>query len=636
MDVYDIIDFLLNTPPFQNIDDADLKKVAQNLTAQFYPKGTLILKQDGPPSEFLHIIYKGGVKVYRTTEHGKEIIIDFRGEQDTIGFLSLLGRDRAKANVVAIEDTICYLMARESVLRLLESNPSFSEYFLQSHLEKYIEKPLGSMGSKPILYGSSNRLLFRTRLEDIALKEVITVRENASIQESALVMAGNKISSLIIVNGEGQPVGIVTDRDLRDRVVSQCRNFGEPVRNIMSPPTVRVDTQDVCFEAVLKMIQHNIHHVIVMRNGQLKGMLTNHDLMVLQGTSPLSIVKDIESQDTLEGLISESRNIDKVISLLLKEGAKASSITAIITEINDRLLQKLLETIEARLGQPPLPYCWIVFGSEGRKEQTYKTDQDNAIVYQDPKTDSEARAADAYFPRLAETMREALVQCGFPLCPGGYMAANPQWCQPSSVWEKYFSQWIHTPTSEAVLASCIVFDFRPVHGDFTLAQRLRSQLIKTLKNQDLFLKHMAQISVQVRPPLGFFRTFVVERSGEHKNELNLKFTCLAPLVNIVRLFSLENRIPETSTIERIHALNHRHSIMTEFGGDLEHAFEFLSFLRIRRQHARIGEGQEPDNYLNPRDLNNFERKVFKESCQLIAKIQEMINKKYNPGTGSIL
>ena len=221
MDVYDIIDFLIDTPPFQNIDDADLKKVAQNLTAQFYPKETLILKQDGPPSEFLHIIYKGGVKVYRNTDNGEEIIIDFRGEGDTIGFLSLLGRDKAKANVITIEDTICYLMTRDTVLRLLDSTPSFSEYFLQSHLEKYIEKPLGSIGSKPLLYGSSNSLLFKTRLEDIALKEVITVMENTSIQESALVMARNKISSLIIVNGEGHPVGIVTDRDLRDRVVSQ-------------------------------------------------------------------------------------------------------------------------------------------------------------------------------------------------------------------------------------------------------------------------------------------------------------------------------------------------------------------------------------------------------------------------------
>lgn len=635
MDIFDIIDFLIDTPPFQSIDDSKLEKIAKGLTAQFYPKGTFILKQDGRPNNFLYLIYKGGVKVYRTTETGEEIIIDFRGERDTIGFLSLLERERTNANAVTIEDTICYLMARDTVLHLLETNPFVSDYFLQSHLDKYINKPLGSIRSTPFLY-SSSRHLFKTRLEDIALKEVKTVTENTTIRDSAGVMSANRISSLIIVNKDGDPVGIITDRDLRDRVVSQARNVDEPVSNIMSPPAVRVDTKDVCFEAVLKMIQHNIHHIIVMRNGQLKGMLTNHDLMVMQGTSPISVVKDIEGRNTLDELVSESRNIEKVISLLLKEGAKASSITAIITEINDRLVGRLLELIEKRLGAPPLPYCWIVFGSEGRKEQTYKTDQDNAIIYQDPKKDAESRVAEEYFQRLAEEMKDALLRCGFPLCPGNYMAANSKWCQPLATWEKYFSQWVHTPTSDATLASCIVFDFRPAYGDFSLAQRLRSNLIKILKNQDLFLKHMAQISVQVRPPLGFFRTFVVERSGEHKNHLNLKFTCLAPLINIVRLFSLENRIPETSTIERIHALSHRHSVVTEFGGDLEHAFEFLSFLRIRRQHARIEEGLEPDNYLDPNELNNFERKVFKESCQLIAKVQDIINKKYNPGTGSIL
>lgn len=636
MDVVDIIDFLKHSPPFQSIEDAGLEKAAQSLTVQFYPKGTLIMQQDGPPSNYLYIIYKGGVKVYRTTDAGDEIIIDFRGEGDTVGFLSLLGKDRAKTNVTTIEDTICFLITRDAVLNLLESNPSFSEYFLQSHLEKYIKKPLGSIVNRPLLYGSGDRLLFKTRIEDIALKEVITVREDASIQESASLMAKNKISSLIIIDKENKPVGIVTDRDLRERVVSQGKNFGEPVRSIMSPPTVKVTTEDVCFEALLKMMQHNVHHIIVMRNGQLKGMLTNHDLMVLQGTSPISIVKDIESQDTLEGLVSQSRNVEKVISLLLKEGAKASSITEIITEINDRFVKKLLACIENQLGPPPLPYCWIVFGSEGRKEQTYKTDQDNAIIYHDPKTETETRSATEYFPRLAEAMKDALVRSGFPLCPGDYMAANPRWCQPLKVWKKYFSHWIHTPTSEAVLASCIVFDFRPVHGDFSLAQNLRSHQMEALRNHDLFLKYMAQISVQVRPPLGFFRTFVVERSGEHKDQLNIKFTCLAPLVNIVRLFSLENRIPETGTIERLQAMSHSHPTITEFGGFLEHAFEFLLILRIRQQHALIEEGLEPDNYLNPKNLNNYEKKVFKESCQLIAKLQDIINKKYNPGTGSII
>jgi CBS domain-containing protein len=233
-------------------------------------------------------------------------------------------------------------------------------------------------------------------------------------------------------------------------------------------------------------------------------------------------------------------------------------------------------------------------------------------------------------------MRDSLLKCGFPLCPGNYMASNPTWRQPLKIWEQYFSQWIATPTSEAVLASCIVFDFRPVYGDLTLANRLQSHLLGKLEGQDIFLKLMAQLSVQVRPPVGFFRTFVVEKSGGYKNKLNLKFSCLAPIINMVRLFSLESRIPETSTLERIQALKNSHTIMKEFGDELEHAFEFISLLRIRVQHQQIEKGSEPDNYLNPKHLSPFEKKVFKESCHLIGKLQDMINKRYNPGTGSIL
>jgi CBS domain-containing protein len=526
-------------------------------------------------------------------------------------------------------------MGKETTLRLFASNPAFSEYLITSHLVQYVEKPLETIGRRLLHFTSSNRLFYKTRIGDLAIKEVVTVQDNSTIQEAATEMSAKGVSSLVIVNQNTNPVGIITDRDLRQKVVAAGRNPADQVRNIMTSSLVKVDSQDYYFEAILKMLQHNIHHLIVMQNGTLKGVFSNHDLMILQGTSPLTIVRDIESQQTVESLIPESRNINGVISHLLTVAAKASEITKIITEINERLLRKLLELTENKLGSPPVPFCWIVFGSEGRKEQTYKTDQDNAILYADPPAGTDLREVDDYFSSLAEHMRDLLLQCGFPLCPGNYMASNPQWRQPLKIWEEYFSQWIATPTSEAVLASCIVFDFRPVYGDFTLAGRLKNHLLHKLEGQDIFLKLMAQLSIQVRPPVGFFRTFVVAKSGEYKNKLNLKFTCLAPIINIVRLFSLESRIPETSTLERIQALKNNHTIMKEFGDELEHAFEFISMLRIRLQHEQIKKGLEPDNYLNPKQLNAFEKKVFRESCRLIGKLQDMINKRYNPGTGSI-
>lgn len=628
----DTIDFLKKVPPFQFLGDDDLRAVATSLSMEFYPKGTVILKQDGPPSEALRIIKKGGVKVSMVTEDGKDVVIDYRGEGETFGFLSLVGRDRVRSNVTAVEDTICYLLGKDMLKKLMDSHLSFTEYFLKFHITRYIDRTYKEMRDRSLYYGGSDRLLFTTRVGDVAEKAVVTAPADMPIQEAAGIMAEKKISSLVIVDDSSLPVGIVTDRDLRERVVARGRDVNDPVRTIMSTSLIRVNASDYCFEAVLKMLRYNIHHVLVIREGRLAGVITNHDLMMLQGSSPLSITKDIDNQQTIEGLVAASRRTNKIVKLLLKEGARAGNIMKIITEINDRLVRKIMEITEKKCGRPPLPFCWIVFGSEGRKEQTFKTDQDNAIIYADPKTPYEEEAAKEYFARFAALANDALVQCGFPPCPGGYMASNPKWRQPFSTWKRYFADWIYAPTEEAMLFSVIVFDFRPVYGDFDLAEGLRRFLTSTAAEQGIFLKGMANMAISIRPPLGFFGGFVVEKDGEHKNELNLKFRCLAPLVNIVRLFSLEAGVPETSTHERIEALKEKHKIASEHGDDILGAFEFISFLRIHHQMEQIDAGKEPDNFINPDTLTNLEKKTLKEVSHLISRIQDAITRQYNPGT----
>lgn len=621
----DVIVFLKGAPPFQFLDEQTLKGVARNISMEFYPKDAIILEQDGPPSEYLHIIKKGEVKVYIKT-NGDEVIIDYRGEGDTFGFLSLIGKDRARANVKAIEDTICYLVGKETVLRLLDSNPVFTEYFLKSHLTKYIDRTYKEMHSKSLFYGGSDRLLFTTKIGDIATKEVITVEQGATIQDAARIMAKNKVSSLIIIDSNSLPVGIVTDRDLREKVVAKGRDVNEPISNIMSLPLIRVDAKDYCFEAVLKMIRHNIHHLLVVKDGDLKGVITNHDLMLLQGSSPLSFSKDIENQQTIEGLVPVAKKINMIVRLLLREGAKASNITKIITELNDRLVRKILEIAEKKYGKSPTPFCWIVFGSEGRKEQTFKTDQDNAIIYAEDS--DEARK---YFADFATFVRDSLIKCGFPLCPADYMASNPKWCQPLNIWKGYFHKWISTPTPDAILMSLIFFDFRPLFGDFSLAEKLRDYLMKALKGQKIFLAQMAGVITKNRPPLGFLRTFIVDKSGEHKDELNLKLRGIGPLVDIVRLFSLESGISETSTVERIRLLKDVHPIVRDLGDELEYAFEFITLLRIHHQIEQIENNELPDNFINPRKLSNLERKSLKESFQIISKLQDIIIDQYRPG-----
>lgn len=627
----EIRDFLQKVPPFDLLDEGELRNLSPMITVETYRNGVVILHQGGPPSDYLRIIKKGSVKVSIKAGRDEEILIDYRTEGDTFGFLSLVSGDISRADVIATSTTTCYLIHKEAILTLLSTKPAFSEFFLKTYISKFIDKTYKEIHNRSSLYGGGEKILFTTTVGELAAKEVVSAPREISIREAAELMSKMKVSCLVLLDPDGIPSGIMTDRDLRDKVVAKGRNVNDSISSIMSVSLVKADAREYCFEALLKMIKFNIHHLLIVENGKLKGVLTNHDLMMLQGTSPVSIVRDIDSQDSVEGLAATTRKVNKIVGLLLREGAKASNISRIITEINDRLLKKILVIAEQKFGQPPLTYCWISMGSEGRKEQTFKTDQDNAIIYDDPETTEEEITAQAYFSKFSEFVNNSLVACGFPLCPGNFMAMNPLWCQPLRVWKNYFSKWINTPNPDAILMSLIFFDYRPIHGNLNLADVLRAYLLRILKNQNVFLAKMATVITQNRPPLGFFRSFIVEKSGEHKDTLDLKLRGIGPMVDMMRLFSLESGITETATLERLRALRDSHPIVMELGDELEHAFEFLSLVRIHHQFDQIEHDTLPDNFINPNDLSNIEKKTLKEVFQVIQKVQDGIVELYRAG-----
>jgi CBS domain-containing protein len=420
----------------------------------------------------------------------------------------------------------------------------------------------------------------------------------------------------------------VTDRDLRDKVVSKGKDLSTPVNEIMSVPHVRADAREYCFEAILRMVQHNVHHLLVMKDGKLTGILTNHDLMLLQGTSPLSIVKDIESQDSVEKLVPVSGKIDNIIGLLLNEGAKASNITRIITEINDRLIRKITEFAEAQTGPPPVSYCWVVFGSEGRKEQTFKMDQDNALIYADPGSPEQARHAEEYFEKFTLAARDGLIKCGFPACASDFMATNPLLRKSLSDWKRFFSGCIISPPADAPLNPASFMDFRAIYGEAHLLDVLKNHALSLAKDSGKFLRHLADLSIRNIPPIGLLKALVVEKSGEHKDNLDLKSKCMSPLVDIIRLFALEERITETSTIERIHILSERHTIVSENADELLHAFDFLLLIGIQHQFLQFQEGAFIDSMINPDNLTNLEKRIAKETFQLISKLQDLVSQHY--------
>ena len=628
MVIEDVVDFLRGIPPFQFLDEAVLNDIIGGISMEFYPKDRVILRQDGPASDSLRIIKNGGVKISLKSDDGEDIVIDYRGEGESFGLVSLMGKEKQKTTIVAVDDTVCYLLSKDKVFSLIDSQPVFTEYFLQSHFTKYMDKTCSEMRNRSFFYGSSDHILLTTHVGEIANKEAITVSDGATIQEAARVMAQHRISSVVVMDGNNLPVGLVTDRDLREKVVARGRNPGETVRNIMSLPLIRIDAKDFCFEAVLKMLKYNVHHLLVIKDGALRSVVTDHDLLLLQGKSPLSLAKDIESRQTIESLPSAAKKINDLVGFLLKEGTKAGNIMKIVSELNDRLIKKVLEIAERRFGPAPVAYCWIVLGSEGRREQIFRTDQDNALIYDNTATVDQEEAASHYFSAFTAFVKESLEKCGFPPCPAQYMASNSQWRQPLRVWRKYFSDWISTPTADAVLKSLIFFDFRPLYGEFSLADELRSYLTDLVVGQKVYLGHLAGTVVKNRPPLGFLKSFVVEKSGEHKDELNIKVKGVAPLVDIVRLFAFERGVKETSTLERIGALRDKHTILKEYADEIEHAFEFITLLRVHHQAELLQEGKAIDNFINPNELSNLEKKTVKDAFHLIAKLQDSTIERY--------
>jgi CBS domain-containing protein len=626
--VEDVVEFLRKVPPFQFLEDPQMRELAGCVALEYYPTGAVILAQEGPPSENLLVIKKGGAKVSVSAGGGEETLVDYRAEGDVIGFLSLYAADRSRTTVTATQDTICYRIGQEVFHRLLDTNPGVREYLHQAFLRKYLDRTLHEMQTRSLFVGGGERLLFTTPVGELAVGPVATAPAGVSIQAAADLMSRRQISSLVLVDEAGSPVGMLTDRDIREKVIAAGRSVAEPAGNVMTPAVHRVDATDYCFEALLTMIRHGIHHVLVMDGGRLSGIITNHDLMILQGTSPLAVAREIEYQQDLPGLAQASAKVTKIVELLLKEGAAADIVTHVVTELNDRIVGRVLEFAERRAGPPPVKYAWLALGSEGRSEQVFRTDQDNALLYDDPADPAQAQAAAAWAERFTAFARDTLVACGFPPCPGGFMAANPLWRQPLSAWRRYFSDWIASPAGDGPLQSMIFFDFRVAHGDFSLGERLRDHVLALLAEQRVFFSFVANQVAMNRPPIGFFRTFLVERSGEHRDQFNLKARGMNPIIDMVRLFALEKGLRQTGTVERIAALREQHTVVADYAEELTQAFSFLLLLRAHSQYRELAEGAPLDNFVDPHRLTSLEKRTVREAFQLVSRLQDQVLERY--------
>jgi len=627
-----VVAFLKNVPPFQFLSIPELSRLASSMTLEFFPKDTVILSAGHPASESLYVVHKGGVKLALRSQVGKQLVLDMRSEGEIFGLLSLMSKDLARLDVTAIEDTLCYRIPAEHVQRLISSHAEVANYLLRTSVTRYMDRSLQELRTQTGLMGDTERLLYSLAVSDVPGSPAPLCQQDTTIREAAQMLAATKATCVFVVDAAGSAVGIVTDRDFAEKVVAQALPLELNVTAIMSQPVVAVEASDRLFHALLAMVSRNIHHVLVTQQGRPTGVLTAHDLMVLQGKSPLNVVRFVEAQTNVRDLAAAQHRISGLLPLLLREGAKASHVTRVVAEVNDRLIVKILQFAEARLGPAPVPYCWVVLGSEGRREQTFKTDQDNALIY----ADSADEPARAYFAQLAAFAQDALSTCGYPLCTGNYMASNPRWRQPLATWLNYFQEWITQADLHGTEDALLFFDMRPVAGDFSLYQTLAARTRELLKDAGLFKSVLACISTTHKPPLGFFRNLVLERSGEHKNQLDLKLFGTGPIVNAARMFALDAGIEATNTTDRLSALSSGPENDPTIFQDLREAFEFFTLLRIECQLRQVRDGKGLSNHIAPDALTNLQRSLLKEAFRTTTRAQALIEEKFRTAVWSQL
>lgn len=620
-----VVSFLKSTMPFRELDDDALRDLAKHCKIDFYPKGTRLLTFNESEITHLYLIQRGGVRAFITDDDGDIVLKDYRGVGSNIGALGIIRETRANLNIETIEDTFCYLIPRDVFKELVRNDSAISHYYLKSFSDNVVATAYTELRKNKLTRRSTDELLlFSTKAGELS-KPLFSVSATTSIQESGAIMARQGIGSLLVYVDEdpGSMIGIITDTDFRSKVIAEGRDIREPVSSIMSSPLKSVPSEMLCFDVLLKMMTTSIHHLGVEQGGRVTGVITTHDIMVQQGNSPYYLFKEIASQNEFEGLYLLSEKVSGLVRNIINEGGKAGDISRMIALINERILAQILVLIHRQLGPAPVKYSWLMFGSEGRNEQTFKTDQDNGIVYEEP--GSEVREeVEKYFRVFGEQATYHLLKCGYPSCRDNVMASNPKWCQSISSWKDQYSWWIEKADQHEQLGASIFFDFRHGHGTEQLAVDLRDHVITSCRGDKTIIENLGRSFLSHQAPLSFFQKFIVEQNGDHRDKLDIKLRGLAPFVDFARILSLKYGIRQTNTLTRLKRLSAKKKVDREFYLEMVDVYELQMQLRVIHQLSQIEEAKEPDDYIYPEELSDLEKRMLKDGFGIIAEMQSLM------------
>lgn len=604
MEVAEVCRFLADTTPFDQLDEAVLGQLASQINVQYYRASDRV----NISSERLLIIRTGIFTLYSDQQH----LLTKLQSGDYYGYQQLLTGLTDDDTLQCDEDGLVYLLSTEAFHQCRYQYKNIDIFFqrlFSRRLHQYREQ--------------QHSTRFTLKISDVVQQRKVAIRPEQTVQDAARIMSEQRVSSLLVEESD-KLVGILTDRDLRSRVLSHGLPASTQVSQVMTRQPQHIDRHAYLFEAVQLMSQHNIHHLPVMEDSICCAMITATDIIRSQQDHPVYLIGEIHRQTTVDGLERCNQQVASLAITLSKQQVPAHEAGHIITTITDALTQRLIYLAQQQLGEPPCVFSWLAFGSQARKDQSLNADQDNALLLEKEPSGN----VEAYFSKLAQFVCEGLAKCGIPLCPGNIMATNPQLRLSLKGWSGRFAKWIATPTPEALLNASIFFDLRVIDGSKGLFNALQEDIIQRTAQSPLFLYHLASAALQRTAPLGLFKNFILEQDGKHKKGLDLKKRGISLITDLVRVYALSAGIYEVNTRARLEKLTAEGIIDSSDSRNLHDAFDVLAQLRWEKHQKDLTAGHDVTNLLDPSEISGLARHQLKDSFAVINEAQSRLKHRF--------
>jgi len=614
IELSEIKNHMMMFPPFRRLPEDALDETVKEIEVSYFRAGTVILEH-GQQNHHLFYIRSGAIEIRRSNGDFYNRI----GEGEMFGQFSVLRGKSVRYPARAIEDTLVYIVPEKQFHDLFDRFDCFSDFIEEDHgtrLKSAINRNR---------HGSDNPLL-KTAIKKLIQRDIVWASPKITTQEAAQIMTRERVSALIIMSDRNSSIeGLITDRDIRNRVVAKGLSLDTPAEMIMSKDVISQNVDDYAFEAMLTMIRHNLYHLPVLKGKKPVGLITVSDIVQYETHGSIYMNRDIFRQQDVDGLSKISDKITLSFMQLVNEGADSNMVGSAMSGVGRNISARLLQLGEKKFGPPPVPYCFITLGSMAREDQVIVTDQDNALIMDNAYDHTKHNT---YFESLANFVCDGLDRCGYTLCKGDIMATNPKWRMTLNGWKNCFTGWIEDPNPEALLNSSIFFDLCGIHGDLDLPDSLTKMIRQKAQKNRRFLSCLSVNALMRKPPLGFFRQFVMEPNGEHKNTFNIKRRGTAPITDLIRVHALSCGSQSLNSLERIDDIDDAGIFQDGVVNDLRDAMEYISIVRIRHQAAQIEAGKTPDNNLSPDSLSSFERRHLKDAFNIVNKQQASLRARY--------